>query len=219
MLDSLLPPAPLLTAFVVAAVVLAISPGPGVLFIVTCSALHGRRAGLVSVAGVALGNLGNVAAASLGLAALFAASALAFAIVRLAGALYLVFLGVALLRGRGGGADAAAAPPPKLRRTFRDACIVALLNPKTLLFFAAFLPQFVADHAALAAGTAALRGFALGTLFVAIAALSDSAYALAAAAIAPSMTRTSGLRDAGRYVGGVTLIGLGIFAATAGLRQ
>jgi hypothetical protein len=91
------PPWPLLSAFVLACFVLAVTPGPGALYIVTRSVVQGRRCGLVSVAGVALGNLGNALAASVGLAALFALSSLAFSLVRYVGALYLVYLGVYML--------------------------------------------------------------------------------------------------------------------------
>ena len=133
-------------AFVLASLVLAVTPGPGVLYIVTRTLAQGRAAGLASVAGVALGNLGNALAASLGLAALFALSSLAFAVVKWAGAAYLVWLGVRALR-QPPAAAAAAAPafePPRLARIVRDGFVVALLNPKTALFFAAFLPQFLA---------------------------------------------------------------------------
>src|SRR5208282_5488413 len=102
---------PLLSAFLVASLVLAVTPGPGVFYIVTRSAASGRRHGLASVAGVAIGNLGNAIGASIGLAALFAASSVAFTMVKYAGALYLVYLGVQTLRGVDtGGAGPRAAP-------------------------------------------------------------------------------------------------------------
>jgi len=96
-MTELLPSWPLFSAFLLASLVLAVTPGPGVFYVVTRSLVQGRRSGLVSVAGVALGNLGNALAASLGLAALFAVSAAAFMIVKYAGALYLVYLGVRML--------------------------------------------------------------------------------------------------------------------------
>lgn len=142
-MTELLPAWPLLSAFLLASLVLAVTPGPGVLYIVTRSLVQGRRAGLASVAGVALGNLGNAGAAALGLAALFAVSSLAFSFVKYAGATYLVWLGVQMLRG---ARDANATATPEaapLARLFRDGFVVALLNPKTTLFFAAFLPQFI----------------------------------------------------------------------------
>src|SRR6202795_3646644 len=147
-MHDLLPAWPLLSAFLVASLILAVTPGPAVFYIVTRSVAQGRRCGLASVAGVALGNLGNAIGASLGLAALFALSSVAFTVVKYAGALYLLYLGIQVLRG--GAAN--GAPPPgehaPLRRVFGDGFVVALLNPKTTLFFAAFLPQFM--HAAAA---------------------------------------------------------------------
>jgi threonine/homoserine/homoserine lactone efflux protein len=198
------------SAFLLASVVLAVTPGPGVLYIVTRSIVQGRVCGLVSVAGVALGNLGNALAASAGLAALFAVSALAFAVVKYAGALYLVYLGVQMLRSlppEAAGAAPAAAP---LARVFRDGFVVALLNPKTTVFFAAFLPQFLSLSA-----PPIWQGMALGALFVAIAAVTDSAYALAAGALAPAL-RGHGVRRLGRRLGGAVFIGLGVFTALAG---
>jgi threonine/homoserine/homoserine lactone efflux protein len=170
-MTSLFPPWPLFSAFVMASLVLAVTPGPGVFYIVTRSIVQGRRSGLVSVAGVALGNLGNALAASVGLAALFAVSSLAFTIVKYAGALYLVYLGVQMLRTPHAEPSAPAPAVATLGRIFRDGFVVALLNPKTTLFFAAFLPQFLSP-----AVSPVLQSMALGALFVAIAALTDSAY-------------------------------------------
>lgn len=214
-MTDLLPPWPLFSAFLLASLVLAVTPGPGVLYVVTRSVVQGRGAGLVSVAGVALGNLGNALAASLGLAALFAASAEAFVVVKYAGALYLVVLGVMMLRGHRGDAPAAAPAPAALATIFRDGLVVALLNPKTMIFFAAFLPQFLTP----AGAHPALQGCLLGALFVAIAAITDSAYAWAAGAIAPVLTQARAARRIGRYLGGAIFIGLGIFTALAGSRH
>src|SRR5690242_17735750 len=140
-MDALFPPLPLLGAFLAASLVLAVTPGPAVFYIVTRSVTQGRISGLASVAGVALGNLGNAIGASLGLAALFAISSLAFTVVKYLGALYLVYLGVqALRRPRSEGNAAtvdAQLPASALRRIFADGFVVALLNPKTALFFAA----------------------------------------------------------------------------------
>lgn len=206
------PPWPLFSAFLVASFVLAVTPGPGVLYVVTRSLVQGRRCGLVSVAGVALGNLGNAFAASVGLAALFALSALAFSVVKYAGALYLIYLGMRLLRSPPpafAAIEPAAAP---LGGVFREGFVVALLNPKTTLFFAAFLPQFLD-----AALPAMPQSLALGALFVAIAALTDSAYALAAGAVAHAL-RHRGLRRLGHRLGGGVFIGLGVFTALLGTR-
>jgi threonine/homoserine/homoserine lactone efflux protein len=210
-LTGLLPPTPLFSAFVVASVVLAITPGPGVFYIVTRSLIQGRASGLVSVLGVALGNLSNALAAALGLAALFAVSAMAFTLVKYAGALYLIYLGVQTLRTSRDELPLATTPRASLGRLFRDGFIVALLNPKTTLFFAAFLPQFLSREA-----PAALQIAALGSLFVALAAVTDSIYALAAGSIAPALARAHGARRIGRCLGGGAFIGLGLFTALAG---
>lgn len=212
MTGHLLPPLPLFTAFILASIVLAVTPGPGVLYIVTRSIVQGRRSGLVSVAGVALGNLGNAIAASVGLAALFAVSSLAFTVVKFVGALYLIYLGAQMLLARP-AAEATTPQPASSQRLFRDGFIVALFNPKTTVFFAAFLPQFLGADA-----NPMLQSLLLGGVFVAIAALSDSAWALAAGAAAP-LLRRSHLRSTGRRIGGGLFIGLGLFAALGGSRS
>lgn len=213
-MSDILPPLPLLTAFLAASLLLAVTPGPGVFYIVTRSVTHGRLSGLASVAGVAAGNLGNAIGASLGLAALFAVSSVAFTVVKYVGALYLVWLGVQALRKPSVRPDPAAPPAAgSLRRMFTDGFIVALLNPKTAIFFAAFLPQFVADPVAPVAQT-----LALGVLFVLIAATTDSLYAVGAGAVRPTLERASGLARAGRYVTAGAFIGLGILTAVSGQR-
>lgn len=211
-MTDLLPPWPLFSAFLLASLVLAVTPGPGVLYIVARSFVQGRRHGLVSVAGVALGNLGNAVAASVGLAAVFAVSSVAFSVVKYAGALYLIHLGVQMLRAQEQGEAVAVPSESSLRRVFRDGFVVALLNPKTTVFFAAFLPQFLSPDASPMA-----QSLALGSLFVTIAAATDSAYALAAGVVAPAL-RGCGARRFGRRLGGGVFIGLGIFTALAGPR-
>jgi threonine/homoserine/homoserine lactone efflux protein len=227
---DLLPPWPLLAAFLAASFVLAVTPGPGVVYIVTRSLAEGRRAGLASVGGVALGNLGNAIGASLGLAALLAASATAFLAVKYAGAAYLVWLGVKALRGgrervhgatvpkeaaEGAGSSrlTAMARPPRSRPIFRDGFVVALLNPKTAVFFAAFLPQFMSPQA-----SHGLQSVVLGIIFVAIAAVTDTAYALAAGSLGPAIARAARVRAAGRYASGGAFIGLGLYTALSGAR-
>jgi threonine/homoserine/homoserine lactone efflux protein len=210
-----LPSAPLLAAFIAASFVLAVTPGPGVLYIVTRSIAQGRRCGLASVGGVALGNFGNAVGASVGLGALFAISSLAFTLVKYAGALYLIYLGVQALRAPpriGPASDAAEARSPS--RVFRDGFLVALLNPKTAMFFAAFLPQFI--HAE---SSPIVQSIALGALFVLIAASTDTAYALMASAIAPALARTTALQTTGRYLSGGVFIGLGVLSALGDVRS
>ena len=199
---------PLLAAFGLASLVLAATPGPGVLYIVTRTLAQGRRAGLASVAGVALGNLGNAMAASLGLAALLAVSSLAFTVVKFAGAAYLVWLGIKALRATNAAAPLAQFDAPRHGRILRDGFVVALLNPKTALFFAAFLPQFIDP-----AGSAVLQSAAFGSAFVAIAACTDTAYVLAAGAAAPALGALGRARTLGRYATAMVYLGLGVFTA------
>ena len=212
-MTNLLPPWPLFSAFLLASLVLALTPGPGVLYIVTRSLAQGRRSGLVSVLGVALGNLGNALAAAVGLAALFAVSSAAFTAVKYAGALYLIYLGVRMLRSARVDLPAVRPEPAPLGRLFRDGFMVALLNPKTTVFFAAFLPQFLSPGP-----SPMVQTMALGALFVAIAAVTDSLYALAAGAVAPRLARALGIGRVGHVLGGGVFIGLGIFTTLTGSR-
>lgn len=206
---------PMLAAFLVASLVLAVTPGPAVVYIVTRTIAQGRRAGLASVAGVALGNLGNAIGASLGLAALFAVSALAFSMVKYAGAAYLIYLGIKALRAVPADAPEAGVgmerQSPRLRTIFRDGFLVALLNPKTAIFFAAFLPQFI-DPAA----SAVVQSILFGAAFVLIASLTDMVYVLAANAAAPAFANLKGIGAAGRYATASVFIGLGVFTAASG---
>lgn len=205
---------PLFLAFLLASLVLAATPGPGVVYVVTRTMTQGRRAGLASVAGVALGNLGNAVGAALGLAALFAVSAVAFDTVRYAGAAYLVWLGLRSLRASAADGPAVAALPTPAARILRDGFLVAVLNPKTTLFFAAFLPQFIDP-----AGSAALQSVLLGVVFVGVAACTDLAYVLTAGWVAPALGRQAGVARFGRWFGAGIYIGLGVFTAASGTRS
>jgi len=211
-----------LVAFVAASLVLALTPGPGVIYIVTRTLAQGRLAGASSVAGVACGNMLNALGAAVGLAALFAVSSLAFTVVKFAGAAYLVWLGVKMLRGGGGSGDrgepqATTAPLDSkvvlAGRVFRDGVLVALLNPKTTIFFAAFLPQFMQPDA-----PALPQALVLGATFVVVAAASDLMYVTLASWLAPRLARAGGAARAsryGRYAGGASLIALGVASAMA----
>jgi threonine/homoserine/homoserine lactone efflux protein len=209
---ELLPSWPHFSAFLLASLILAITPGPGVLYIVGRSLVQGRGSGLASVAGVALGNFANAVAAACGLAALFAVSAWAYTLLKYAGAGYLVYLGIRMWR-RPPAFDAAALPARQsLARVFRQGMLVALLNPKTTLFYAAFLPQFLTPGQAPLAQSLFLAG-----LFVAIAAFTDSLYALAAGRVTARFSRRWGCT--GRRLGGGLFVGLGIVAACSGQRS
>ena len=208
---SLLPTGAALYAFLIATLVLALTPGPGVVFIVTRTLAQGRTAGLASVAGVALGNGVNALGASIGLAALFAASATAFTVVRWAGAAYLLWLGIQALRQPATQADGTPLAPAQPSKLFRDGFFVALLNPKTTLFFAAFIPQFLHPE-----GSQAAQALTLSVLFVVIAAITDSAYALLAGSLAPLLRGAAGK---GRYVSALVYFALGLYAAFGGSKK
>jgi threonine/homoserine/homoserine lactone efflux protein len=213
-MQTLLPSGPLLAGFLFASFVLAVTPGPGVLYIVTRTVAEGRASGLASVAGVAMGNLANAIGASVGIAAIFAVSALAFTIVKYAGAAYLIYLGIKALRAPTAAATSPAVVPASQRKIFRDGFLVALLNPKTTMFFAAFLPQFMTIDA-----TPVAQSIVLGVIFVAMAAFTDSAYALAASAIAPAIGRMQRWSRIGRYLTGGTFICLGLLSALGDSRR
>jgi threonine/homoserine/homoserine lactone efflux protein len=213
-MTDVLPSGSLLAAFVAASLVLAATPGPGVLYIVTRSLAQGPRAGLASVAGVALGNFGNATGAAIGLGALLAISSTAFSVVKYAGALYLVYLGLRVLCAPSWEIPTNERVPTRSRLIFRDGFVVALLNPKTAVFFAAFLPQFMNMTA-----DPIVQSVALGTLFVLIAMVTDTAYAVAAGAVASVLSRARGAHALGRYLTGGTFIGLGVYTAFAGPRS
>jgi threonine/homoserine/homoserine lactone efflux protein len=206
------PDASLLGLFVVAALVLLLTPGPAVLYIVARSVEQGRLAGLVSALGVHVGTLVHVAAAALGVSALLVSSALAFDIVKYLGALYLVYLGVRKLVGWDQAARAGAIAPHSLRRLFAQGVVVNVLNPKTALFFLAFLPQFVD----VSKGAVGVQILILGLIFVVLGVVSDGLYAVAAGTAGAWVRRDGRLLRAERYVSGSVFVGLGVTAALAG---
>ena len=207
MLPVVFPDSTSLWLFGLAALALLAIPGPAVLYIVVQSADHGRRGGLASVAGVHLGTLVHVAAASAGLSAVILASSVAFSAVKYAGAVYLVYLGVRKLLDRDARTHVVRTREP-LRRAFVRGTIVNALNPKTALFFLAFLPQFVAPDR----GGVWSQALVLGFVFVGLGLVTDSLYALAAGTVAGLLRRK---RSAVRYGSGIVFIALGATAALA----
>jgi threonine/homoserine/homoserine lactone efflux protein len=207
-----------LALFTLAAVTLLVIPGPAVLYIVTRSVDQGRAAGLASVCGIHVGTLVHVAAAAMGLSALLVSSATAYHAVRWLGAAYLIWLGVRRLlakdepSGSGKGLDASRLG---LRRIFAQGVVVNVLNPKTALFFFAFLPQFVDTSR----GSVPFQVLVLGVAFVLLGLVSDGAYAVAASAGAGWLRRRPGVAKASRLVSGGVLISLGVTTALAGSRS
>jgi threonine/homoserine/homoserine lactone efflux protein len=197
-----------LGVFVAAALVLLLTPGPAVLYIVARSIDQGRRAGLISMLGVHVGTLVHIAAAAVGLSALLAASATAFGVVKYLGAAYLVYLGVRRVLHRHAETTTCADYAP-LHRAFVDGIVVNVLNPKTALFFLAFLPQFVD----VARGAVAAQILALGLLFVSLGVLTDGLYAVSAGAARRWLRANARFLAGERWVSGGMYIGLGVAAA------
>ena len=198
--------------FVVAALLLLLTPGPAVLYIVARSIDQGRRAGLVSMLGVHVGTLVHVAAAAAGLSALLQASAAAFSAVKYVGAAYLIHLGLRRLLDRAPAPGAETAPSRRLRRAFAGGVVVNVLNPKTALFFLAFLPQFVSEGR----GHAGAQVLVLGLVFVALGLVTDGGYALAAGTAARWLRGHPRFVAGERWVSGGMYIGLGVAAVFAG---
>lgn len=200
--------------FVGAALVMLLVPGPAVLYIIGRSVEQGRLAGFVSDLGIHTATLVHVAAATLGLSAIIASSALAFSVVKYAGAAYLIWLGLKKIfsDAEEPDVDGLTLGSRGYARLFRDGFIVNLLNPKTALFFLAFLPQFVD----VGRGHIATQVAFLGLLLTFIGLMTDGCYALAAGTAGNWMRRSRAFLRIERYVSGALLIGLGMTAAFAG---
>jgi threonine/homoserine/homoserine lactone efflux protein len=203
-----MPDATTFALFAVACLAFLAIPGPSVFYIVTRSLVQGRRAGVTSMLGVQAGGLVHVVAAAFGVSALIASSAAAFTVVKYAGAAYLVFLGVRKLLGRETHEPDMVSDRSSTARLFGHGVVVNVLNPKTALFFLAFLPQFVDP----AAGPVAPQMLVLGLLLVSLGVLSDGTYALLAAGIGKRLQTRRRLE---RISGGV-FVALGLAAAFAG---
>jgi threonine/homoserine/homoserine lactone efflux protein len=198
-----------LALFVGAALLLLVVPGPSVLYVVTQSVSHGRRAGIASVAGITTGTLVHILAATVGLSALLASSAVAFDVVKYLGAAYLIVVGLRRLLGLEHAAEERARPTRDLGRLYRQGIVVNTLNPKTALFFLAFLPQFVdPSH-----GAAWAQILALGLLFAALGFCSDGVWAVVAGTLGDRLRRSRRFPSVQRYVSGSVFVGLGAVAA------
>jgi len=200
--------------FLVAALLFAVVPGPAVVYVVTRSIAQGRAGGIASTLGIETGNMIHVAAAALGLSALLASSALAFAAIKYVGAAYLIYLGVRKILDRSQDDEKEKRTPEPLNRLYLHGVAVAVLNPKTALFFLAFLPQFVDP----ARGPISLQLAVLGVLLVAVTALSDGVYALLAGTAGNWFRGNARFMRRQRVISGGVYITLGIAALLAGSR-
>lgn len=199
-----------LVVFIAASLALLIVPGPAVLYIVARAIDHGRRGGVVSVLGLAVGSVVMVAFAAFGVAALIAASPAAFEAVRYLGAAYLAYLGIRTAFTRPEVADSPGGSARSLRRIFGEGIVVSLLNPKSGLFFFAFLPQFVNPE-----GSVRLQIMALGLLFIGLAVVTDGTYALVAGSLAGRL-RDRRFARIRRVVVPVVYLALAVLAVLAG---
>ena len=201
----------LLLAFLTATAVFAYVPGPAMLYATARTLAGGRWSGLMAALGIHLGGYAHVLAAAGGLAALFHAVPTAYLLVKAAGAVYLVWLGLRMLVTRTGNAAPAEVEPPTAgRRAFFESVTVEVLNPKTALFFLAFLPQFTDPAAALPVWAQLL---VLGTLVNVVFSTADLACVALAGAAAARLQRSARAQRLARRAGGTVLMGLGAHLA------
>ncbi|MEU8121149.1 LysE family translocator [Spirillospora sp. NPDC049024] len=196
--------------FLLAALTLVAIPGPNHLYITTRSVGEGRRAGIASALGVETGTLVHIGAAAAGLSAVVAASATAFGLLRYAGAAYLVYLAYRTLRTRHEAGEPFLRPRP-LHRVYLDGVLVNVLNPKVVLFFLAFLPQFVDQEA----GAVPLQIAVMGAATALIGLASDIVYAVAAGSIGAWLRARPAFRRRQRYATGLIYLALGAAAVFA----
>ena len=217
-------PAPAaLALYIPAALVMAFTPGPATLFVLSRASALGPRAGLLSAAGLLSGTLGLVALAALGLTGILVRAPLLFGVVNMAGAAYLVYLGLQTLAskprsGAGGAAVRSALEPNSGRRTnvrlYRDGVVTELFNPKAALFYASVLPQFVDARRS----DVPLQMFALGAVFVVFGAVSLGLIAIFAGTLQARLRRSAAWGTASRWISGGVLVALGLRLAVSRAR-
>jgi threonine/homoserine/homoserine lactone efflux protein len=212
-----MPAAGRLVAFALVALAMIVVPGPSVLFVISRGVAHGRRAALMTALGNEAGALVLVMAVAFGLGAIVQRSITVFMILKIAGAAYLIYLGVQALRRRRVLAEALAgeAAPKASRRIFRDGFVVGATNPKTVILFTAILPQFVTRSN----GHVTLQLLILGLMSVLIALISDSAWALLAGTARSWLGRSPRRLAAMGGTGGLVMIGLGLRLAFTGRKD
>lgn len=205
-----------LLAFALVSAGLMVIPGPSNFFLLAHGILHGRRSALAAMTGIETASAIRVLLTAAGLSAVLASSAVAFTVIRWAGAGYLAYLGVRAFRsGQAGQPPAVPAPPVSLARSARKGLIVGLGNPKMVIFFLAFFPQFIHP----AQGPAAAQILILGTVFWIIGAIWDLAFACASGTIGAWLQRRPRVRAAQPRLEGLAYLGLAGWAAIAGARS
>ena len=211
----MLPEPASLSVFLLAALALLVIPGPAVLYIVARSIDQGRAAGLVSVLGIGAGSMVHVVAAAAGLSSLLVSSAAAYSVVKFAGAAYLIVLGIGRFTGADADLERRGGATRDLRRAFTQGVWVNVLNPKTALFFFAFLPQFVSTDR----GSVAAQIVLLGAIFVMMGVVSDGLYALAAGGLGEWLEARPHVMRWQRWFAGTVLVSLGVATAVTGGRK
>ena len=204
-----------LVFFLGAALALLLVPGPAVLYITARSANQGRLAGLVSVLAIESANFLQAVAATLGLSAILLSSALAFDVVKYLGAAYLVYLGIRKLLTPEEDVEEGTIKKESLSRIYWQGFAVNMLNPKTALFYFAFLPQFVDP----AKGNVTGQTLVLGAIFVGMAFITDSMYALVTSSLAEKLRGNRQFQKGQRYFAGLVYVGLGITTALTGSKK
>ncbi|GAA0893090.1 LysE family translocator [Fulvivirga kasyanovii] len=201
-----------LITFIFASILLLVIPGPAVFFVVAKSIDQGRTAGVVSVLGIQLGTLVHLLAAALGISAILVSSAMAFNVIKYAGAAYLIYMGIKSLTAKTETPDMNMRfEKQKLSKVFFQGAIVNILNPKTALFFFAFLPQFITPGTT----SSTWQIFILGLIFIALSIISDSIYALLAGSIKGYLHRNPVRLKFQKYISGCMYILLGIATLVA----
>lgn len=195
-----------LVAFAIATALFAYFPGPALLYTAAQTLSRGRRAGLMAALGIHVGCYAHVIAATLGLSAVFRYVPEAYTALKIAGAAYLVWLGIQMLRG-GGISDAPKVTPKSARRAFVESIVVELLNPKVAIFFIAFLPQFVDPAGSLPVW---LQSLILGVIINLAFSSADVVTAFTASAVVGRLRKSGTMERTARWIGGGLLIGLGV---------
>jgi threonine/homoserine/homoserine lactone efflux protein len=199
-------PADVLIAFAIATVLFAYFPGPALLYTAAQTLARGRRAGLMAALGIHVGCYAHVFAATLGLSAVFRYVPEAYTALKIAGAVYLVWLGIQMLRGSN-TSDTPKITPKSARRAFAESIVVELLNPKVAIFFIAFLPQFVDPAGSLPVW---LQSLILGVIVNLAFSSADVVTAFTASAVVGRLQKSGTMERAARWIGGGLLIGLGV---------
>jgi threonine/homoserine/homoserine lactone efflux protein len=199
--------ADVLIAFAIATALFAYFPGPALLYTAAQTLARGRRAGLMAALGIHVGCYAHVFAATLGLSAVFRYVPEAYLALKIAGAAYLVWLGIAMLRANNNAEEMPKVAPKSVRRAFMESIVVELLNPKVAIFFIAFLPQFVDPAGSLPIWAQSLI---LGIIINLAFSSADLVTVFAATAVVSRLRKSGTAEKAARWIGGGLLIGLGL---------